>query len=113
MNKQSPVITKDHFVACIEVLREADDMARRINKAVDKHQRSDFINGYGFLNSDTETKLIETLELALGDEEHWISWLCLEADYGRKKDFKAEVTFKGESYNINSPEALYDFLTQR
>jgi len=112
MSKQ-PIITKDHFVACIKVLRDADDMACRINNIVNEYRRGDFINGYAFSNDDAETKLVETLEIALGDVEHWISWWCFEADYGRDPDFAASVTWHGESYNLNTPEALYDFLTQR
>lgn len=108
-----PIITKEHFVACIKVLRDSDDMARRINKIVDEFRRGDFINGYAFSNDDAAIKLIETLEIALGDVEHWISWWCFEADYGREEDFAASVTWNGENYNLDTPEALYDFLTQR
>lgn len=108
-----PIITKDHFVACIKVLQDADDMARRINKIVGEYRRGDFIDGYAFSNEKAEIKLIETLEIALGDVEHWISWWCLEADYGRDPDFAASVTWHGENYNLNTSEALYDFLTER
>lgn len=108
-----PIITKDHFVACINVLREGDDMARRINKVVREYGRDDFIDGYAFSNSDTETKLIETLEMALGDTEHWISWFCIEADYGRDPYFEASVSWKGATYELTSPENLYDFLTNQ
>lgn len=108
-----PIITKDHFVACIKVLRDADDMARRINSVVDEYKRGDFINGYAFSNDDAEMKLIETLEIALGDVEHWISWWCVEADYGREDGFAASVTCNGKNYILDTPEALYDFLTQR
>ena len=41
-----PIITKDHFVACIKVLQDADDMACRINKIVGEYRRGDFIDGY-------------------------------------------------------------------
>lgn len=108
-----PIISKEHFVACIEVLREADDMARRINAVVRDYDCGEFIDGYAFSNSNTEIKLLETLEIALGDKDHWISWFCFEADYGRDPEFAASVTWKGENYNLNSPEALYDFLTQQ
>ena len=57
-----PIITKEHFVACIKVLRDSDDMARRINKIVDEFRRGDFINGYAFSNDDAAIKLIETLD---------------------------------------------------
>jgi hypothetical protein len=106
-----PIITKEHFVACINVLREGDDMARRINQVVSEYKRGDFIDGYAFSNTDTETKLIETLEIALGDENHWISWWCFETDYGRDSEFTASVNWNGETYNLDSPEKLYDFLT--
>lgn len=105
------IISKEHFVACLRVLQDADDMACRINKIVDEYRRGDFINGYAFSNDNAETKLVETLELALGDVEHWISWWCFEADYGRDPDFSATVTFNGELYNLDSAEKLYDFLT--
>lgn len=105
-----PIITKDHFVACINVLREGDDMACRINQVVNEYKRGDFIDGYAFSNTDTETKLMETLEIALGDKDHWISWWCIEADYGRDPEFAAEVSWNGESYNLDTPEKLYDFL---
>lgn len=106
-----PIITKEHFTACINVLREADDMACRINRVADEYNRGDWINGYAFSDSPTEIKLVETLELALGDKDHWISWYCFEADYGRDPHFAASVTWNGTNYNLNSPEALYDFLT--
>lgn len=108
-----PIISKEHFVACIEVMREADDMARRINSVVREYGRGDFIDGYAFSDSDTETKLLETLEIALGDKDHWISWFCIEADYGRDPEFAASVTWKGEEYNLSSPAALYDFLIEQ
>jgi hypothetical protein len=107
---KNPIITKEHFVACLNVLRDGDDMARRINKIVDEYRRGDFINGYAFSNDNAETKLIETLEIALGDVNHWISWWCIEADYGRDPEFAASVTWNGQSYNLDSPENLYDFL---
>ncbi len=106
----NPIITKEHFVACINVLQEADDMARRINRIVQEYNRGDFISGYAFSNTSTETKLIETLEIALKDKNHWISWWCFEADYGRDPDFIASVTWQGIEYNLDSPEKLYDFL---
>lgn len=36
-----PIITKDHFIACINVLQEGDDMARRINRVVHEYNRDD------------------------------------------------------------------------
>lgn len=109
----NPIITKEHFVACIETLREADDMARRINAVVRDYGRGDFIDGYAFSDTDTETRLLETLEIALGDKNHWISWFCIEADYGRDPEYIASVTWNGEDYILNSPETLYDYLTQQ
>ena len=88
-------------------------MARRINQIVSEYKRGDFIDGYAFSNVDTETKLIETLEIALGDKDHWISWFCIEADYGRDPEFAANVTWKGQTYNFSSPAALYDFLVDQ
>lgn len=107
-----PIITKDHFVACINVLQEGDDMARRINRVVHEYNRDDWINGYAFSDSPAETKLIETLELALGDKEHWISWWCFEADYGRDPGTKAEIKAGDKYYVLDSPHKLYDFLTE-
>ena len=51
-----PIITKDHFVACIKVLQDADDMACRINKIVGEYRRGDFIDGYAFSNEKAEIK---------------------------------------------------------
>lgn len=106
----NPIISRDHFVACIEVLKEADDMARRINTIVREYGKGDFISGYAFSNSDCETKLIETLEIALNDINHWISWWCLEADYGREQEFAANVIYGDQTYDFTSAEKLYDFL---
>lgn len=102
-----PVITKEHFVACINVLREGNDMARRINQVVSEYKRGDFIDGYAFSDENTEIKLIETLEIALNDKNHWISWWCYECDFGR---CEASITWNGKTYNISSPGRLYDFL---
>jgi len=110
MGKQ--IISKEHFVACIKVLQEADDMACRINSIVNEYGRGDFITGYAFSNADTETKLVETLEIALEDTEHWISWWCFEADYGRDTEFTASVSYNGEQFDIDTPEKLYDFLVE-
>jgi hypothetical protein len=108
----NPIISKDHFIACIKVMQEADDMARRINVIVREYGRGDFIDGYAFSNFDTEVKLIQTLEMAFEDTYHWISWFCIEADYGRNSDLAANVNWNGKSYNLSSVEALYDFLTE-
>lgn len=108
-----PIITKDHFVACIKVLRDADDMACRINNIVNAYRCGAYIDGYAFSNEDAETKLIETLEIALGDIEHWISWWCFEADYGRDPGFTSNINRHGKTYNLDTPEALYDFLTEQ
>ena len=106
MTKQ--IISKEHFVACIETLRDADDMARRINKIVNDYGRGDFIDGYAFSDSDTETRLMETLEIALGDTLHLVSWFCIEADYGR--DPYSSICWDGIDYDIHSAADLYDFL---
>lgn len=107
----NPIISKDHFVACMETLRAADDMACRINNIVREYNKGDFIDGYAFSNSDCETKLLETLEIALNDKEHWISWWCLEADYGRESEYVATVIAGDQEFVLDSAEALYDFLT--
>lgn len=105
-----PVITKEHFVNCINVLKESDDMARSINAVARTYGRGDFIDGYAFSDVDTEMKLIETLEAALNDKEHWISWFCIESDYGRETGYNTFVSYNGDKIEINSPESLYDFL---
>lgn len=106
------LISKDHFVACIETLREADEMARRINKIVQDYGRGDFIDGYAFSDTDTETKLMETLEIGLKDSLHLVSWFCIETDYGRGHFPYNEpvVHWEGVDYEIRSAEELYDFL---
>lgn len=106
----NPVITKEHFVACIETLRDADDMARRINNIVEEYGRGDFIDGYAFSDTDTETKLMETLEIALKDTLHLISWFCIETDYGR--EYNPTVHWDGKDYKIQSAAELYDFLVE-
>lgn len=108
-----PIITKEHFVACINVLRESDDMARRINSVVRDYNRGDFIDGYAFSDTNTEVKLLETLELALEDKDHWISWFCIDADYGRDPERVININWNGKNYNLNSPEMLYDYLAQQ
>lgn len=105
------VITKEHFVSCIECMRELDDMASEINETAMKYGRNDFISGYAFDDADCQTKLMETLEMALGDKEHWVSWYCLEANYGRDDNFAAEVTIDGKTMELRTPEDLYDYLT--
>ena len=113
----NPIISKDHFVACMETLREADDMACRINNimnskvGVREYDKGPFIEGYSFSNSDCEMKLLETLEIALEDKEHWISWWCLEANYGRESEYVATVVAGDKEFVLDSAEALYDFLT--
>lgn len=112
MTKQ--IISKEHFVACIETLRDADDMARRINKIVNDYGRGDFIDGYAFSDSDTETRLMETLEIALGDTLHLVSWFCIETDYGRGHfPYTEPIVHYGElDYEIKSAADLYDFLVE-
>ena len=104
------IITRDHFVACIETLREADEMARKINSLVNEYNRSDFISGYAFNDSEIELKLIETLEFALGDIEHWISWFCFENDYGAGNGFWLDAD--GNEHTMKTADELYDFLTK-
>ena len=88
-------------------------MARRINSIVRDYGRGDFIDGYAFSDSNTETKLLETLEIALGDSNHWISWFCIESDYGRDPEFVTTVTWNDQDYELDSPEKLYDYLTKK
>lgn len=110
----NPIITKEHFVACIETLREADDMACRINSIVEEYGRGDFIDGYAFSDSDTETRLMETLEIALGDTLHLVTWFCIETNYGRGHFPYNEpiVHWDGVDYKIQSAADLYDFLIE-
>ena len=109
-----PIITKEHFVACIETLRDADDMARRINIVIQDYGRGDFIDGYAFSDSDTETKLMETLEIAMKDTRHLVSWFCIETDYGRGHSIYNDpiVHLDGKDYKIQSAAELYDFLVE-
>lgn len=106
---EKPIISKEHFVACINVLRDSEDMARRINKIVYEYGRGDFIDGYGFSNDRAETKLIETLELALNDISHYTSWFCFNADFGRDENFANIET----GVKIHTPEELYDFIVNK
>lgn len=108
------IISKDHFVACLKVLQDSDDMARRINRIVREYNRDDFISGYSFINTDTETKLIETLEMAMNDINNWISWWCFEADYGRNKSIVDHTVTNGDTkhFEITTAEQLYDFLVK-
>lgn len=109
------IISKDHFVACLKVLQDSDDMARRINGIVQEYNRDDFISGYSFINTDTETKLIETLEIAMNDIDHWISWWCFEADYGRNKSIIDSTMYENgqvKHFDITTADQLYDFLVK-
>lgn len=108
----NPIISRDHFVACLNVLQAADDMAVRINEVVEEYGRGEYISGYTFNDSECEIKLLETLELAMNDVQHWISWWCIDGDYGRNENFVAEVVCGNKTYNLNSAEALYDFLLE-
>lgn len=114
MNK--PVISKEHFLACIKTLQEVDNMACDIDAIAKKYDRDDFIYGYAFSDSKTETRLLETLEIALNDTHHFISWFCLETDYGRNEGhyFFPEpiIHWDGVKYRINSAEELYDFIVE-
>lgn len=103
------IISKDHFVACINVLKEGDEMARRINAIAREYGRDDFVDGYAFSNNETEIKLVETLELALNDIHHWISWFCFETSYGKDARWWDE---EGHQHYFQTPEELYDFLIE-
>ena len=106
----NPIISKDHFVACIKVMQDADEMAVQINKIVDEYKRGDWINGYAFSDDQCATKLVETLELAMGDTKHWISWWIYETYYG--KYIRAGIVVNEKNVKIASAEELYDFLVQ-
>lgn len=110
MNNQEPLITKDHFVACINTLKEVEEMAGRIYGVVHEYHRDDWLPSYKFSDSDIETKLIETLELALGDTEHWIDWFCYENNFGEGNGYWWDE--EGNERFIKTPEELYDFITK-
>lgn len=107
-------ITKEHFVACIEVMKAADDMAAEINRIAEKYKRSDFIDGYVFNDDACQTKLIETLELIFNDKDHWISWWVYETNYGQSTFCRPTVYNDNGTIHryIHDAETLYDFITQ-
>ena len=46
--------------------------------------------------------------------DDYICWFCFDTDFGQNEKDRCEVidTNTGRTWNINSPEILYDFITE-
>ena len=66
-----------------------------------------FIDNIGF-----ETYAINAMELALGDNEHWLTYFVYECE-GDFDKFNENADVEDASPNIHTYEELYDFIMGR
>lgn len=106
------MITKEEFLKAIEALKKQSET----DDNFDTHMSAAFPGSYAPIYENALWELsIHLLELLTEYPYDYISWWIWETEFGKREDMTTvswEENGKERSANLNTPEALYDFLKE-
>lgn len=102
--KEQVALTKEDFCRCISLIKEQEEIDEKVSKVLSLVGDGHFIYG---ANNKTQKALFFVLRKIFDDEADYIGWWLYE-----DVDKKVREKFNGKEieYNLETPEALYDFL---
>jgi len=108
------MLTRKQFLKDINVLLTATVFEEALDNVFRNFsgERHDFICGAGFNDPQMVQAFVDTIEQALDDQEHWVSWWIFDTDFGRERSMTQIIGPNGAVWNITNAELLWDFLNE-
>jgi hypothetical protein len=105
-------VTKDLFIETIQEIHKQVEHDRKCADAFKVILPEDHISTYK--NHWLQNQLIKCLQLAMNDNHghSWIEYFMWELDFGMKWK-EDSVKIKGKSFKLQSPEDLWNLLTEQ
>lgn len=109
------MLTKEQFLKDMDVLLSATVFEEALDIVFHDFGglRHDFIYGAGFNDPQMVQAFVDTIEQAMDDKEHWVSWWVFETDFGRERNMTQITADNGTIWNIRTAAALWDFLIEQ
>lgn len=118
MENNKPVISKEKFVEYINFIKSLDKKESSLQKGLEECFGRENV-GYLFVFNEVVPKMIEMLCDLMGIEynatQHIgddIQYFIYELDFGENKCAKSAVEEDGVTYDLSSPEKLYDYIVK-
>ena len=112
MINKEPLISKKDFVKQLNYIKETRDKFDKLTEAMEDLApgfRCDFLP-----NLDFETHIVEALNLLMheNNDDSLIDYFLYELNFGTEKHSKDAIKYQGKTYDLSSPEKLYDALLE-
>ena len=98
------ILSKSDFCHCISLIREQEEADKKFSKALSLVGDGHFIYG---ANNKVQKALFFVLQKIFRDDVDYIGWWLYE---DVEKIVYETIDGKQIEYNLETPEALYDFL---
>lgn len=118
MENNKPVISKEKFVEYINFIKSLDEKETNLQKSLEECFGRDNV-GHLFVFNEVVPKMIEMLCDLMGIEYNAtqyigddIQYFIYELNFGTDKCAKSAVEEDGITYDLSSPEKLYDYIVR-
>jgi len=105
-----PLISKEEFVRLINLLIETRNQFNKLCETMEDLApgfRVDF-----FPNCQYETEIIKLLSAELNETDDTIEYFMYDLEAGKAKEAKEGLTVLNKTYDLSTPELLYDALVE-
>lgn len=110
------MISKEKFVKYINFIKELDDKEAKLQSCLQDCFGKENV-GSIFVFNEVVPKMIEMLcdlvEIEYNNDRHIgdeIQYFIYELDYGKNKDSDKAVEFDNKTFDLSTPEKLYDYI---
>lgn len=112
MINKEPLISKKDFVKQLNYIKETRDKFDKLTEVMEDLApgfRCDFLP-----NLDFETHIVEALNLLMheNNDDSLIDYFLYELNFGTENHSKNAIKYKDKTYDLSSPEKLYDVLLE-
>jgi hypothetical protein len=109
------MLTKEQFLKDMNILLTATVFEEALDNVFRNfsEERHDFICGAGFNDPQMVQAFVDTIEQAMNDQEHWVSWWIFDTNFGRERNMTQITADNGAIWNISTAAALWDFLIEQ
>lgn len=106
------MISKETFCDIVNHIEDMELMVNDMNAVFNMHTNNDFFDGAAFIDFELTELVVKAMREDLHDTEDWITWWMYDTKFGTDGTIIFEK-YNGveKAYDLNSAEALYDFLT--
>ena len=110
------MISKEKFVEYINFIKSLDDKESKLQDGLQACFGKENV-GYVSVFNEVDSKMIEMLcdlvEIEYNKDIHIgyeIQYVLSELDYGKTKDSDIAVEFDNKTFDLSTPEKLYDYI---